>query len=72
MLGLGEQQTAQASQQLGVNPDQMTAALEAAVPLLISQLGHNAQNPQQADAIAQALGQHDGSAIESDAAGPLA
>ena len=45
MLGLGQNQTAQLGQQLGVAPDQMTSALEAAVPLLLSQMGHNAQDP---------------------------
>ncbi|AZI42510.1 DUF937 domain-containing protein [Deinococcus psychrotolerans] len=65
MLGLGQNQTAQLGQQLGVAPDQMNSALEAAVPLLISQMGHNAQDPQGAASLSQALDQHDGSAIDN-------
>lgn len=65
MLGLGQNQTAQLGQQLGVAPDQMSTALETAVPLLLSQMGHNAQDPQQAAALSQAVEQHDGSAIDN-------
>ncbi|GAA3999704.1 hypothetical protein GCM10022631_08290 [Deinococcus rubellus] len=71
MIGLGQNQTAQLGQQLGVAPDQMTSALEAAVPLLLSQMGHNAQDPQQADSLSQALDQHDGSAIDQVQQGQL-
>ncbi len=71
MIGLGQNQTAQLGQQLGVAPDQMTSALEAAVPLLISQMGHNAQDPQQAASLSQALDQHDGSAIDQVQQGQL-
>jgi hypothetical protein len=63
-LGLGQSQTAQASQQLGVAPDQMNAALEAAVPLMLSQMGANAQDPAHAERLSQAMDQHDGSAME--------
>ena len=67
MLGLGQNQgqTQQASSQLGVAPDQMHSALEAAVPLLLGQMGQNAQDPQQAQALSQALEQHDGSTLEN-------
>ena len=64
MLGLGQSQTQQVGNQLGVQPDQMNSALEAAVPLLLSQMGHNAQDPQQAASLSQAVEQHDGSAID--------
>ena len=67
MLGLGQDQgqTQQASNQLGVAPDQMHTALEAAVPLLLGQMGQNAQDPQQAASLSQALEQHDGSTLDS-------
>ncbi|AWN23918.1 hypothetical protein DKM44_12320 [Deinococcus irradiatisoli] len=64
MLGLGQGNAAQLGQQLGASPDQMTAALEAAVPLLLTKLGHNAQDPQAAASISQALDEHDGSALD--------
>lgn len=63
-LGLGQSQTAQASQQLGVAPEQMQSALEAAVPLMISQMGANAQDPAHAEQLSQAMDQHDGSALD--------
>ena len=71
MIGLDQNQTAQLGQQLGVAPGQMTSALEAAVPLLLSQMGHNAQDPQQAASLSQALDQHDGSAIDQVQQGQL-
>ncbi len=71
MLGLGGPQTQQASQQLGVAPDQMNSALEAAVPLLLSKLTQNAADPQQAQALASAVEQHDGSTLEAFQQGNL-
>ncbi|WP_293909207.1 DUF937 domain-containing protein [Deinococcus sp.] len=70
-LGLGQSQTAQASQQLGVAPDQMQSALEAAVPLMISQMGANAQDPAHAERLSQAMDQHDGSALDQFGQGSM-
>lgn len=71
MLGLSGPQTQQASQQLGVAPDQMSTALEAAVPLLLGQLTQNATNPMQAQSLASAVEQHDGSALDAFQSGQL-
>ncbi|EYB69723.1 hypothetical protein DEIPH_ctg002orf0041 [Deinococcus phoenicis] len=60
--GMGQaQQTI--SSQLGTTPQQTEAALEAAVPLLLSGLTRNAQDPDGAQALAGALDQHDGQAL---------
>lgn len=60
--GMGQaQQTV--GQQLGTNPDQTAAAIEAAVPLLLGALTRNAAQPGGAQALENALNQHDGSAL---------
>lgn len=61
--GMGQAQNT-IGQQLGTSPQQTEAALEAAVPLLLGALGRNAQDPHGAQALAGALGQHDGSALD--------
>lgn len=71
MLGLTGSQTQQASQQLGVAPNQMTTALEAAVPLLLGKLTQNATTPEQAQALSAAVEQHDGSALDAFQSGQL-
>ncbi len=70
-LGLQQSSAAQVAQQLGASPDQMTAGLEAATALLLTQLGHNAQDPQAAASLSQALDQHDGSALDQVQQGQL-
>ncbi|MFC6591038.1 DUF937 domain-containing protein [Deinococcus lacus] len=58
------------SQRLGAQPEQTGRALEAAVPLLLSALARNAGQGQ-AEAIAQAVGQHDPVGLERLAQGQL-
>ncbi|GHF33308.1 hypothetical protein HNQ07_000284 [Deinococcus metalli] len=61
--GMGQaQQTV--SQQLGTSPQQTESAIEAAVPLLLGALTRNATQPGGLDALANAVDQHDGSAID--------
>ncbi|ABF45953.1 hypothetical protein Dgeo_1658 [Deinococcus geothermalis DSM 11300] len=61
--GLGQaQQTV--SRHLGTSPQQTEAALEAAVPLLLGALTRNAQTPDGAQALAAALQQHSGQALD--------
>ena len=60
--GMGQaQQTV--GNQLGTNPQQTEAALEAAVPLLLGAMTRNATQPGGLDALAAAVNQHDDSAI---------
>jgi len=47
--------TQQIAQQLGVSPSQASSAISAAVPLLLGALGHNASQPQGAQALFGAL-----------------
>lgn len=59
-MGNAEQQV---SQQLGTNPAQTASALEAAVPLLLGALTRNAQTPDGAAALDNALNDHTGDAL---------
>ncbi len=59
-MGHAEQQL---SQQLGADPQQTSAALEAAVPLLLGALTRNAQTPEGAAALSSALDDHTGDTI---------
>lgn len=61
--GLGQAQET-VSRRLGTSPQQTEAALEAAVPLLLSALTRNAQTPDGAAALASALDQHSGQALD--------
>ncbi|UQN06675.1 DUF937 domain-containing protein [Deinococcus sp. QL22] len=62
--GMGQaQQTV--GNQLGTNPNQTSAAMEAAVPLLLGALTRNATQPGGLDALTGALNQHDGSALDA-------
>ena len=47
--------TQQIAQQLGVSPSQASSAISAAIPLLLGALGHNASQPQGAQALFGAL-----------------
>ena len=47
--------TQQIAEQLGVSPSQASSAISAAVPLLLGALGHNASQPQGAQALFGAL-----------------
>lgn len=47
--------TQQIAQQLGVSPSQASSAISAALPLLLGALGHNASQPQGAQALFGAL-----------------
>lgn len=53
----------QVGQQLGTDPAQTGAALEAAVPLLLGALTRNAQTPEGAAALDSALDDHSGDAL---------
>ena len=60
--GMGQaQQTV--GNQLGTTPQQTEAALEAAVPLLLGAVARNATQPGGLDALANAVNQHDDSAL---------
>ena len=63
MLGGMGQAQQKVGQQLGTNPNQTAAAIEAAVPLLLGALTRNAAQPGGAQALESALAQHDGSAL---------
>lgn len=61
--GMGQaQQTV--GQHLGLGPQQSETALETAIPLLLGAITRNAQNPQGAQALAGALNEHDGGALD--------
>lgn len=60
--GMGEAQQ-RVSNQLGTDPQQTGAALEAAVPLILGAMTRNATQPGGLDALAAAVGQHDDSAM---------
>lgn len=61
--GLGQAQNA-LSQQTGATPQQSQAALEAAMLLLLGALTRNAQSPEGAAALENALGNHTGQALD--------
>lgn len=63
MLGGMGQAQQQVSNQLGTDPHQTEAALEAAVPLLLGAMTRNAAQPGGLDALAAAVSQHDDSAM---------
>lgn len=63
MLGGMGQAQQQVSNQLGTDPRQTEAALEAAVPLLLGAMTRNAAQPGGLDALAAAVSQHDDSAM---------
>lgn len=52
--------TQQIAQQLGISPTQASSAIGAALPLLMGALGHNASQPQGAQALYGALQDHAG------------
>jgi hypothetical protein len=60
MSHLGDAQIQQIAKQLGTDPAQARAAIEHAVPLIVGGMAQNASNPQGADALNNALGQHVG------------
>ncbi|MFB9994382.1 DUF937 domain-containing protein [Deinococcus oregonensis] len=62
--GMGQaQQTV--GNQLGTSPNQTSAALEAAVPLLLGAMTRNATQPGGLNALTGALDRHDGSALDA-------
>ncbi len=61
---LGGDATQQISQQLGANPQQTQSAIAAALPMLLSGLTRNAQQPGGAEALHGALASHDGNVLE--------
>lgn len=62
--GMGQaQQTV--GNQLGTNANQTSAAMEAAVPLLLGAMTRNATQPGGLDALTGALDRHDGSALDA-------
>jgi len=68
---LGTDAVQQISQQLGTDHGTTESAIAAALPMLVGALAHNAQDPNQAGALANALNRdHDGS-ILNDVAGYL-
>ena len=63
MLGGMGQAQQQVSQQLGTDPNQAASALEAAVPLVLGALTRNAQTPEGAASLENALNDHTGDTI---------
>ncbi|CAM3881480.1 DUF937 domain-containing protein [Deinococcus frigens] len=64
MLGGMSNAQQQVSQQTGATPQQSESAMEAAIPLLLGAMTRNASNPNGAASLTDALGQHDGSALD--------
>jgi hypothetical protein len=64
---LGGDAVNQISQQLGTDPGTTQTAIAAALPMLVGALARNAQDPDKAGALANALGRHDGSVLDDDA-----
>ena len=67
---LGGDAVNQISKQLGTDPATTQNAIAAALPMLVGALARNAQDPNKAGALANALGRHDGSVLD-DVAGYL-
>src|SRR6476620_296222 len=68
---LGTDAVQQISRQLGTDHGTTESAIAAALPMLVGALAHNAQDPSQAGALANALNRdHDGSILD-DVAGYL-
>jgi hypothetical protein len=67
---LGGDAVNQISKQLGTDPATTQTAIAAALPMLVGALARNAQDPGKADALANALGRHNGSVLD-DVAGYL-
>jgi len=67
---LGGDAVNQISRQLGTDPSTAQTAIAAALPMLVGALARNAQDPAKADALANALGRHDGRVLD-DIAGYL-
>lgn len=63
--GAGQQIVANVSQQFGLDQGQATAAVQAALPMILGGLGRNAQDAQGAEALNNALGQHDPSLLDN-------
>lgn len=63
---LGQIDFTQLAEQLGTDPDTAEAATQQALPMLLGSLASNAQQPQQRQAMAQAIEKdHDGSVLDT-------
>ncbi|HNI02110.1 MAG TPA: DUF937 domain-containing protein [Chitinophagales bacterium] len=60
---LGQQAQQVVAQQLGIDQQQAASAIQLALPTLLSSLSHNASKPEGADALFNALGNHNGSSL---------
>lgn len=56
---LGQNEVAQISQQLGINPSIGQAAISAALPMIVAGMARHASSPQGADSIQQAASAHE-------------
>ena len=56
---LGQNEVAQISQQLGINPTVAQTAISAALPMIVGGMARHASSSQGADAIQQAAGAHE-------------
>lgn len=56
---LGQNEVAQISQHLGINPAVAQTAISAALPMIVGGMARHASNPQGADAIQQAASAHE-------------
>ena len=68
LLGMLSQQVSgqvvdQISKQLGTDPKTAQSAVSAALPMLLGAISRNAETPQGAQALSNALNQHDGSVL---------
>lgn len=61
----GQQIISNVSQQFGLEQSQASAAVQSALPMLLGGLGRNAQDPQGAAALHNALEQHDPSVLNN-------
>ena len=66
---LGQNEVAQISQQLGINPSIAQAAISAALPMIVAGMARHASSPQGADAIQQAASAHED--VPDDVGGTL-
>lgn len=64
--GMGQNLVKGISSQLGMNQQEASSAISAAIPAILAGLTKNAQNPQGAESLNKALeGKHDGSLFEN-------
>lgn len=61
----GQQIVANITQRFGLDQNQAVSAVQSAIPMILGGLGRNAQNPQGAESLNNALTQHDPSILDN-------